>query len=208
MGVVRLQSIKNSVSFYLGMAIGAINTVFIYPYAFEDNPEYFGLIQVIIAYSILFAITTVGVPKVFLRFFPEIKSKSQLYFFSLITPLIGLAALLLYFLFKEQLFSIINASDLLKDNFFYIIILVFFIGFFDVLTAISRSFLDSTTPVFINEVFLKIYSMSMLFLYWFGFLSFDNFLKIYFFRFFLGNLLFYLLFKLKINAFLYLISLH
>ena len=53
MGVVRLQSIKNSVSFYLGMAIGAINTVFIYPYAFEDNPEYFGLIQVIIAYSIL-----------------------------------------------------------------------------------------------------------------------------------------------------------
>ena len=82
---------KNSVSFYLGMAmIGAINTVFIYPYAFEDNPEYFGLIQVIIAYSLLVAtITTVGVPKVFTRFFPEIKSKSQLYFFSLITPLIG-----------------------------------------------------------------------------------------------------------------------
>ena len=131
MGVVRLQSIKNSVSFYLGMAIGAINTVFIYPYAFEDNPEYFGLIQVIIAYSILVAtITTVGVPKVFLRFFPEIKSKSQLYFFSLITPLIGfLAALLLYFLFKEQLFSIINASDLLKDNFFYIILLVFLLVF-------------------------------------------------------------------------------
>ena len=195
MGVVRLQSIKNSVSFYLGMAIGAINTVFIYPYAFEDNPEYFGLIQVIIAYSILVAtITTVGVPKVFLRFFPEIKSKSQLYFFSLITPLIGfLAALLLYFLFREQLFSIINASDLLKDNFFYIIILVFFIGFFDILTAISRSFLDSTTPVFINEVFLKIYSMSMLFLYWFGFLSFDNFLKIYFFGFFLKFIILFII---------------
>ena len=104
-----------------------------------------------------------------------------------------LAALLLYFLFNEQLFSIINASDLLKDNFFYIILLVFFIGFFDILTAISRSFLDSTTPVFINEVFLKIYSMSMLFLYWFGFLSFDNFLKIYFFGFFLKFIILFII---------------
>ena len=81
MGVVRLQSIKNSVSFYLGMAI-AINTSADASYTFEDNPEYFGLIQVIIAYSILVAtITTVGkFQKFFYVFFPEIKSKSQLYF--------------------------------------------------------------------------------------------------------------------------------
>ena len=45
MGIVRNQSIKNSISFYIGMAIGAINTVIIYPNVFKDNPEHFGLIK-------------------------------------------------------------------------------------------------------------------------------------------------------------------
>ena len=47
MGIVRNQSIKNSISFYIGMAIGAINTVIIYPNVFKDNPEHFGLIQIV-----------------------------------------------------------------------------------------------------------------------------------------------------------------
>ena len=52
MGIVRRQSFLNSISFYFGMVIGAINTVIIYPNAFKDNPEYFGLIQILLAYSI------------------------------------------------------------------------------------------------------------------------------------------------------------
>lgn len=187
MGIVRHQSIKNSISFYIGMAFGAINTVIIYPNAFKDNPEHFGLIQIILAYAIVVSIfTTLGIPKTFLRFFPSIKEKGQLYFLSLITPLLGfLFALFVYLLFKEQLFQLLNATDLLKDNAFYIILLVFFIGFYDVLTSISRSFLSAATPVFINEVFLKFYSMSVLLLHWFGYINFTTFLQIYLFGYFL-----------------------
>ena len=152
MGIVRNQSIKNSISFYIGMAIGAINTVIIYPNVFKDNPEYFGLIQILVAYALVVStFTTFGIPKTFVRFFPAIKEKGQLYFLSLITPLLGFVlASVSYFLFKEQIFGLLNASELLRDNFFYIILLVFFIGFYDVLTAISRSFLDAATPIFIN----------------------------------------------------------
>ena len=98
MGIVRHQSIKNSISFYIGMAIGAFNTVIIYPNAFKDNPEHFGLIQIILAYAIVVSIfTTLGIPKTFLRFFPSVKEKGQLYFLSLITPLLGfLFALFVY----------------------------------------------------------------------------------------------------------------
>jgi O-antigen/teichoic acid export membrane protein len=183
MGIVRNQSIKNSISFYIGMAFGAINTVIIYPNVFKDNPEHFGLIQILLAYAIVVStVTTLGIPKTFARFFPAIKEKGQLYFLSLITPLLGFVfALLSYLLFKEQLFELLNASDLLKDNFFYVILLVFFIGFYDVLTAISRSFLSAATPVFINEVFLKFYSMSVLLLHWFGYVDFTTFLQIYLF---------------------------
>ena len=101
MGIVRNQSIKNSISFYIGMAIGAINTVIIYPNVFKDNPEHFGLIQILLAYAIAVAtFTTLGIPKTFVRFFPMIKRKGQLYFLSLITPLFGFVfASLLYILF-------------------------------------------------------------------------------------------------------------
>jgi O-antigen/teichoic acid export membrane protein len=187
MGIVRNQSIKNSISFYIGMTFGAINTVIIYPNVFKDNPEYFGLIQILLAYAIVVsAFTTLGIPKTFVRFFPAIKEKGQLYFLSLIIPLLGFFfASISYFLFKEQLFEFLNPSNLLKDNFFYIILLVFFIGFYDVLTAISRSFLSAVTPIVINEVFLKIYTMSVLLLHWFGYVDFTTFLQIYLFGYFL-----------------------
>ena len=124
--------------------------------------------------------------KTFVKFFPAIKEKGQLYFLSFITPLIGFVfGALSYLLFKQQILELLNASDLLKDNFFYIILLVFFIGFYDVLTAISRSFLSAATPIFINEVFLKLYSMSVLLLHWFGYVDFATFLKIYLFGYFL-----------------------
>jgi len=187
MGIVRNQSIKNSISFYIGMAIGAINTVIIYPNVFKDNPDHFGLIQLLLAYAIVVStFTTLGTPKTFVRFFPMIKEKGQLYFLSFITPLLGFVfASLSYFLFKEQLFELLNASELLRENFFYIILLVFFIGFYDVLTSISRSFLSAATPIFINEVFLKFYSMSVLLLHWYGYVDFTTFLQIYLFGYFL-----------------------
>ena len=181
MGIVRNQSIKNSISFYIGMGIGAINTIFVYPNVFKDNPEYFGLIQILLAYAIIVStFTTLGVPSIFVRFFPAIKERGKLIFLSLITPLLGfILASLCYFLFKEQLFGLLNASELLRDNFFYVILLVFFIGFYDVLTSISRSFLSSATPIFINEVFLKVYSLIVLLLYWFDYFDFTSFLQIY-----------------------------
>ena len=187
MGIVRNQSIINSISFYIGMTIGAINTVIIYPNVFNDHPEHFGLIQILVAYAIVVStFTTFGIPTTFVRFFPAIKEKGQLYFLSLIIPLIGFAfALLAYFLFKEQIFELLNAKPLLRNNFFYIILLVFFIGFYDVLTAVSRSFLSAAAPIFINEVFLKVYSMLALLLHWFGYVDFSTFLKIYLFGYFL-----------------------
>ena len=195
MGIVRNQSIKNSISFYIGMAIGTINTVIVYPNVFKDNPDHFGLIQILIAYAIVVStFTTFGIPKTFVRFFPTIKEKGQLYFLSLVIPLLGfILSLLVYFLFKEQIFELINASELLRVNFFYIILLVFFIGFYDVLTAVSRSFLSAATPIFINEVFLKVYSMLVLLLHWFGYLDFTTFLKAYLFGYFLKFIILFLI---------------
>ena len=98
MGIVRNQSIKNSLSFYIGMIIGALNTVIIYPNAFHDNPEYFGLIQIIIAYGVIIsAFTSLSTPQIFLRFFPSINQKGQLYLISFILPFLGFIIFILLF---------------------------------------------------------------------------------------------------------------
>ena len=119
MGIVRNQSIKNSISFYIGMAIGAINTVIIYPNVFNDHPEHFGLIQILVAYAIVIAtFSSLGIPKTFVRFFPAIKEKGQLYFLSLITPLFGFVLIsFCYVVFKDEILHLIQASDLLRENF-------------------------------------------------------------------------------------------
>ena len=90
MGVIRNQSIKNSASFYIGMTIGAVNTILIYPNVFNDQPEHWGLLSILVAYATLIGtFSSLGIPKTFIRFFPAIIEKGQLYFLSLIIPLFG-----------------------------------------------------------------------------------------------------------------------
>ena len=181
MGVIRNQSIKNSISFYIGMSIGAVNTILIYPNAFNDQPEHWGLLSILVAYATLIGtFSSLGIPKTFIRFFPAIKEKGQLYFLSLVTPLFGfIISCLGYWVFKEELFVLLNASPLLQENFFYIFLLVFFISFYDVLTSVSRSYLDAATPIFLNEIFLKLYCLIILLFYGFKFIDFTTFLQLY-----------------------------
>tara|TARA_B110000444_G_C18813008_1_gene583636 strand:- start:119 stop:1579 length:1461 start_codon:yes stop_codon:yes gene_type:complete len=181
MGIIRNQSIKNSISFYIGMVIGAVNTVLIYPNVFNDQPEHWGLLSILVAYATLIGtFSSLGVPRIFIRYFPAIKEKGQLYFLSLITPLFGfIISCFGYCLFKAELFDLLNASPLLQENFFYIFLLVFFISFYDVLTSVSRSYLDAATPIFLNEIFLKLYCLIILLIHGFKFIDFTAFLQLY-----------------------------
>jgi len=204
MGVIVNQGIKNSVSFYLGMAIGAINTILIYPNVFNNQPEHWGLLTIIVAYAtVLSTFSTLGIPQTFIRFFPSVKQKGELFLFSLIVPLIGFLVLCIsFFLFKEEFFLLLNAGPDLINNYLYIFILLFFISFYNILNSVSRSYLDSTTPIFLNEVFLKLYSLVILVIHGLKIIDFTTFLKLYILgfiikflflfiiQFFKGNLLF------------------
>ena len=181
MGIIRNQSIKNSISFYIGMSIGAVNTVLIYPNVFNDQPEHWGLLSLLVAYATLIGtFSSLGVPRIFIRYFPAIQEKGQLYFLILITPLFGfLLSCLGYWFFKEELFLLLNASPLLQENFFYIFLLVFFISFYDVLTSVSCSYLDAVIPIFLNEVFHKLYCLIILVIHGFKIIDFTTFLQLY-----------------------------
>jgi len=152
MGVIINQSIKSTFSYYFGMIIGAVNTVILYPLIFNTNPEYLGLIQILIAYSIVFStFTNLSLPSIIIRYFPFIKRKGQLFFFSCILSFIGFIIFCFFFyFFLDDFIANITDTTLLLGYSYYIIPLVFFISFSDVLNALSRSYLDSSTPIFLN----------------------------------------------------------
>ena len=157
MGVIRKQSIRNSIIFYIGMSIGAINTVLIYPNVFNDQPEHWGLIQLLVAYGlVLSTFTSFGIPKVLLKFFPTYRDKSKLLTYSMLIPTIGLFFVsLIYIFFKNEIFILLKMDPLLQKNFIYVFLLIFCISFYEIFSALSRSYLDAITPVVLNEFFLK-----------------------------------------------------
>tara|TARA_B100000424_G_scaffold215885_1_gene173850 strand:+ start:462 stop:1946 length:1485 start_codon:yes stop_codon:yes gene_type:complete len=181
MGIVINQSIKNSLSFYFGMFLGAISTVFVYPNVFNDQPDHWGLIQLIVAYSfIISTFSNFGVPKTFIRFFPIIENKSKFYFFSFLLITIGyLLFLILAIFFEDWFFKFISASPLLIDKFYLIYFMVLIISVYELFVSISRSNLNSTLPTFLNEAFLKSYSLIVLILHGLKILNFDQFLFFY-----------------------------
>tara|TARA_X000000950_G_scaffold47209_1_gene54448 strand:+ start:10948 stop:12432 length:1485 start_codon:yes stop_codon:yes gene_type:complete len=181
MGIVINQSIKNSLSFYFGMFLGAISTVFVYPNVFNDQPDHWGLIQLIVAYSfIISTFSNFGVPKTFIRFFPIIVNKSKFYFFSFLLITTGyLLFLILALFFEDWFFKFISASPLLIDKFYLIYFMVLIISFYELFVSISRSNLNSTLPTFLNEAFLKSYNLIVLVLHGLKILNFDQFLFFY-----------------------------
>jgi len=181
MGIVREQSIKNSISFYIGLVFGALSTIILYPNAFSSHPEHLGLLQIIVAYSTVIAtFSYLGTPKTLIRFFPKEEHKDQLISLSFLIPIIGfLLFLLLYLLFKEQFLSLINADQLLRGNFNLVFFLIVFLSFFEVLSALSRSLLNATIPIFLKEVFLKGVNIILLTLHWNNVIDFPTFLNLY-----------------------------
>ena len=181
MGVILKQSIRSTFSYYFGMVIGAVNTIVLYPLIFNNNPEQLGLIQILLAYSIIFStLSNLSLPSIIIKFFPTIRNKGQLLLFTIITSIIGFSIFLLIFIFFFNDFLNQNENTLFIEYSYYIIFLVFFISFSDVLGSFSRSYLDSSTPIFLNEVFLKLYSIAALILFWNEFINFDLFIHVYF----------------------------
>jgi len=191
MGIVRKQSIQNSIYFYIGLLFGATSTVILYPNAFNTNPEHLGLLQIIVAYStIISTFSFLGTPKTLIRFFPKVEHKDQLISLSFLIPIIGfLFVCFLYIIFKHPFLEFIKPQStdpkelstfiLLKENFHLVFLMVSFLSFFEVLSSLSRSLLNAIIPIFLKEVFLKGMNILLLFLHWFNFIDFPTFLNLY-----------------------------
>lgn len=175
MGVIKRQGIKHSIITYLGVVIGIINTLFIYP---RMLPADLGLIRFIMdTATLIIPIALLGFNHVSIRFYPDFKDEENghngLLFFLISGVTTGLLFLLMLVgLFHEQIYALYeNKGSVYLDNLIFIVPLI-------ILGCYSRVFTDFAVnrkrvaiPQIFNNLYVKLGQGGFVLLFLMGFIE-------------------------------------
>lgn len=180
MGVIKRQGIKNIFITYAGVIIGALSAIFIQP-AFLSSTE-LGFTRNLYNFSFLLSIAIpLGLPNVILRFYPQYKAnvRDPRYFTGFILISFATAALLsvsLFLLFRPVLTQLYaSESQLFVRYFIWVVPYSLIIALSTCLTCYSQAVYKSTVPSFLNDVVSRVMVVLITFLYYYGWISFDQY---------------------------------
>lgn len=78
MGIVIKQSFLNSINSYVGIALGAFNTIFFFPFVFAEQPEFMGEIQTMLALAtVISTFAHFGLPVSLVTYFPRFNEQQR-----------------------------------------------------------------------------------------------------------------------------------
>ncbi|MCP9290981.1 polysaccharide biosynthesis C-terminal domain-containing protein [Gracilimonas sediminicola] len=184
MGIIIKQSLRNAIISYIGIIIGFVTTIQLYPHILEADQ--FGLTRILIAIStISVQIITFGIPNSVIKFFPALSKKtdnpSGIFWAFLIPPAIGfLAYSLILIFFRDFVISFYDSgSGLLEEYYLYIIPLVLFTVSFSVLNSFVKAQFNTVFASFLQDIFLRVMMILDLVLFYFDFITFDTFMLIF-----------------------------
>jgi O-antigen/teichoic acid export membrane protein len=141
----------------------------------------------------MFAFGSLGIIPVLFKFYPYYKDnllpkENDLLARALITAIIGFAIVLVVsILFKEQVIHFFNRtrrSPLINDYFIWIFPFAAGMLFFSLLEGYSWALKKTILPAFLKETFFRIVTTSILLLFFFRIISFDTFIKLFAFSYF------------------------
>lgn len=169
------QSIQTTIFSYIGVVLGYINVLWLYPYALDSTElGTFRTIQDLGLLIVPFA--QLGVGHGITRFFPQLENqKSAFLSYSLAFSLLGFLVVSLLFVgFKEQVIGLFAANSPEVIDFLGIAILItLFALLSSVLDAYGRSFLKVAIPTFFREVFLRFLTSVLVSIYLIGWIDFE-----------------------------------
>ncbi|WP_299459616.1 polysaccharide biosynthesis C-terminal domain-containing protein [uncultured Microscilla sp.] len=160
MGIVARQGIKSGIILYIGVLIGALNNVWIYPKFL--TPKEIGLLRLLLANElVMVTFVQLGTYGIIDRFFPAFKESDQkrgaFIQFSLLYPLLGLTAFLcIHFLFPDFWGAIYaKKSPAIIQYYEVLAILVFLTSYQFILGAFSRAHFRVVVPSMLDNLLLK-----------------------------------------------------
>lgn len=184
MGIVRKEALANSIFSYIGVALGYLNVVILYPAFFSS--EEFGLISLIVSISVIYAtLSSFGLANTVPRFFPFFKTDDKLHkgFLSYVL-LVGsggfLIITILFIILRPAIISAyVDKSAEFIDYYYFLIPLSIFTLLFNMLEAIARAVYKTSFATFLKEALLRLLTTIGILLFMFKILNFNQF--IYFF---------------------------
>ena len=180
MGVVIRQSIKNTISTYIGFSLGAFNVLFLYTYFLSD--EYHGLLAFIISTAtIMLPFISLGTHNAIIKFYSSYDSGNEKdYFLStmLVIPLISVVILLLVGLTAMDFikFFLPKNEYITSTNVWVIIVTAFSFAYFEVFYSLVKIKLISVFGNFLKEIFHRVLIFCLLFLIHYEFLNEQQFI--------------------------------
>jgi len=178
MGIVQKQGLSITVISFIGVVIGAINTLFIFPNVL--GAEKHGLVMLFLSIAtIISQFAHLGIPNTIIRFFPFFKDRKKfIYRLALQVPAMSVALVFfMFYLFGAELLSIYNLKNQLFVNYQGILIpLVGSLVFFEVLLSISRSELKTVFPAVLRELGLRVFTLILLVMYFIDWIDFTVFI--------------------------------
>jgi O-antigen/teichoic acid export membrane protein len=211
MGVIKRQGIKNAFITYFGVVVGAVSTFFIQP-EFLTADEV-GFTRNLYNFSFLLGLALpLGLPSIILKFYPEFKQhdflkKHFLGFILLFFLVTSILTTSVFFIFKDQILKLYSTNSHLFISYFICVVpMALIMSLNACITSFSQAAHKSTVPSFLNDVFSRLVVILITVLYYYKFISFNQYVLVYILNFLIITILlvFYLskydLISLKIKS--------
>jgi O-antigen/teichoic acid export membrane protein len=179
MGIVIKQSFNNLITTYLGFAVGALNTLFLYINFMSE--DYYGLVSFIVSTAmVLMPLMAFGVHNTLVKFYSAYEGKEQSVFLNwmLILPLlVAIPGALICFFFYEKIGLFLSTkNEIVYDYVWYIFIIAVSSAYFEAFFAWSKVQFKTIFGNFMKEVFHRLGITALLTLLAFDGITVDTFL--------------------------------
>lgn len=183
-GIIARQSATNVLYTYLGMGLGALLTLLLYPHIL--SPEAYGLTRILVSAGLMGAhLSHLGMRNTILRFTPFCQDDPvRMRSFRTYTFLLPLGGFLLFtlllWLFQGPIVSLYEERSPLVGSYLHLLVpLTLAILYFELANSTLRSLKDSTSGSFAQDLLLRLLLILSLFLLWLEWISLNTFLQLF-----------------------------
>ncbi len=183
-GALARQAAMNTVLTYVGIGLGFVNVVLLYPKVLESDQ--FGLTRLMVSIVTIAAqVAQLGAENTVIRFFPYFrdpvrKHRGLLGMLLVFGTVVGLTAVLILGLLHPWLTEVFGDRNVLYGRYGLLILpLVFGEIFFILLRSYSRSLRRTVQPIFIREFLLRVLQMVLIMVQMWRPMPFGTFMLLY-----------------------------
>ncbi|MBC5863981.1 lipopolysaccharide biosynthesis protein [Flavobacterium turcicum] len=182
MGIVLNQSLKNTIITYVGFGIGAINTLYLYP--FFLGTVFYALTNYILSWAnIIMPLLAFGMQNTLVKFYTQYETeeeRSRFLSFTVLIPLLLCVPLGLIGLFFFEPISLYLSKEnpVVKDYLWLIPFIGLSMAYFEIFYAWARVHMHSVFGNFVKEVGLRLFSLFALIGVYYGWISVVEFIYV------------------------------